>query len=70
MAISGMASVFTGIAVNNFSIVDTHQKDENKMKPKIAHCVKMMKITINKAKRIYTETNGGDYMKIKDELTE
>lgn len=35
IAISGMASVFTGIAVNNFSIIDTRQTDENKLNLKL-----------------------------------
>lgn len=68
IAISGIASVFIGIAVNNFSIIDTHQTEENKLKPKIAHSLEMMYITINKIKRIQAEINGNDY--IKNELTE
>ena len=70
IAISGMASVFIGIAVNNFSIIDTHETAENKDKPKIAHSLEMMNITINKVKRIQAETTGNDYTKIKDELKE
>lgn len=68
IAISAMASVFIGISVNNFSIIDTHQADENKLKPKIAHALKMMEITINKVQRIQERTNGNDH--IKKELTE
>lgn len=70
IAISGMASVFIGIAVNNFSIIDTHETVENMLRPKIVHSIEMMKITINKAKRIQAETTGNDYTKIKDELNE
>lgn len=68
IAISGMASVFIGISVNNFSIIDTHQTDENKIKPKIERALKMMEITIHKLQRIQEETYGNDYMK--KELTE
>lgn len=68
IAISGMASVFIGISVNNFSIIDTHQADENKIQPKIAQTLKMMEITIHKVQRIQEEANGNDY--IKKELTD
>ena len=57
IAISGMASVFIGIAVNNFSIIDTHQTDEYKVKSKMAQSLKMMEITVNNVKKIYAETN-------------
>lgn len=63
-----MASVFIGISVNNFSIINTHQTGENKIKPKIARALKMMEITIHKVQRSQEETNGNDYLK--KELTE
>lgn len=70
IAISAMASVFIGIAVNNYSIIDTHESDKNELRPKIAHSVKMMEITMSKIKKIQAEINSHDHLEIQDELAE
>lgn len=40
IALSSIASVFIGIGVNNLSFLDTHMKDEQKMKYKTEHSLK------------------------------
>jgi hypothetical protein len=43
IAISGVASVFIGIGVNNFSAIETHQKDEEKTNAALYHTAGLMK---------------------------
>lgn len=72
IAISGMASVFIGIAVNNYSTFDARETDGKRHKLKIQRSLKMMEITINKVRRINVdaETDAGGYLTIKNELVE
>ncbi len=70
IVISGIASVFIGIGVNNFSMLETHVKDEKKLKSKIAHSLKVMEITRSRIKIIDNELNKESCSKIKAELAE
>ena len=70
IAISGIASVFIGIGVNNLSSLETHSKDEQKIKSKIGYSLKVMEITKSRINRLYTEANKESCCKMKDELSE
>lgn len=70
IAISGFASVFIGIGVNNFSSLGTHQKDEQKLKSAIGHSLKIMEMANAKIEKIQNEINSGDYKKVMEEFTE
>lgn len=70
IAISGMASVFIGIGVNNLSSLETHLKDEQKIKSKTGHLLQVMEIISSQISRLAKETGNESSSKIKDELTE
>ena len=70
IVISGVASVFIGIGVNNFTSFETHIKDEQKLKSKIAHSLKVMEITKSRIKVINHELNRENCFKMKEELAE
>ena len=68
IAISGMASVFIGIAVNNYSIVDTREEDNKQLKHKIRRSLEMMEICVSDLKRINSEEISGITQRYRDEL--
>jgi hypothetical protein len=70
IAISGIASVFIGIGVNNLSTLETHSKDEQKLKSKMGDTLKMMDIIQTRLKIIYQELNKENCTKMKVELAE
>lgn len=70
IVISGIASVFIGIGVNNFTSFETHIKDEQKLKSKISHSLKVMEITRSRIKVIHHELNRDNFFKLKEELAE
>jgi|GEM_PF-1574507 len=70
IAISGMASVFIGIGVNNFSSLEMQSKDEQKLKSKMGHILKMMEIVHAAFKMIHEELNEENFVKMKTELME
>lgn len=69
IAISGIASVFIGIGVNNFSSFETRLKDEARFKPEISFCIKVMEMTAAKIGRVNAEMGEGD-AHIKNELND
>jgi hypothetical protein len=70
IAISGIASVFIGIGVNNFSSIEVQIKNDRKLKSKTGHAVRLMEITKEKISRLYNETTGEAISKMKSELLE
>jgi hypothetical protein len=44
IVISGVASIFIGIGVNNLTMMETHRADEVKLKMKIGYAVKVLEI--------------------------
>ena len=70
IAISGIASVFIGIGVNNLTSLETHSKDEQKLKSKMGHTLKVMEITQSRIKIIHQELNIENCNKMKVELAE
>jgi hypothetical protein len=55
IAISGFASVFIGIGVNNFSSFETSLKDRKRLKAYIDHSRQMLQMTKSKINRLQSE---------------
>jgi hypothetical protein len=70
IAISGIASVFIGIGVNNFSSIEVQIKNDRKLKSKTGHAVRLMEITKEKISRLYNEAAEENIAKMKSELIE
>jgi hypothetical protein len=70
IAISGIASVFIGIGVNNFSSIEGQIKNNRKLKSRSGHAVRIMEMTKEKISRLYNEAAGETISKMKIELTE
>lgn len=69
IAISSIASVFIGIGVNNFSSFEIHVKDEQKLRRKIEHFIKIMEMTKFNISKLGNELNDEAGSRIKEELT-
>lgn len=73
IAISGMASIFIGIGVNNFSSLDDHLKIGEKHKSKMNHSIQIMQLTKAKLCRIcdrIQDENNEEFLKDLTELEE
>lgn len=70
IVISGIASVFIGIGVNNFSSLETRMSDERQLKKKIVHALKVVEITRSRIKMINDELQKDNILQVKKELTE
>lgn len=70
IAISGVASIFIGIGVNNFSSIETQQEDEQKLKKKIAHAVSILQLADKKLYNIHTRLPQHLHNVLKNELIE
>jgi hypothetical protein len=54
LAIAGIASIFIGIGVNNFTSMETEQKDERKLTRKKQHAIETLHHIQMKIKKIKT----------------
>lgn len=70
IAISGIASVFIGIGVNNFTSFETHLKDEQTIKSKMGHGIKLMNVIHSRIKQVNHEIGDQVCDKTKAELIE
>jgi hypothetical protein len=70
IAISGIASVFIGIGVNNLSAIETHWKDEQKLKEKVGLSLKVMNMVKSKIDRLHFEIKTGNCRGIQTEFEE
>ena len=70
IAISGIASVFIGIGVNNFSAFETHLKDEQQIKSKMGHTLMLMSLVQDKVKQLNKDSISNGWDKARDQLTE
>jgi len=68
IAISGFASVFIGIAVNNFSSLETHKNDILKFKNNIGHSVEILQIVKSQLSLVSKEVNEGNYQSIRTDF--
>jgi ABC-type uncharacterized transport system permease subunit len=64
IVISGVASVFIGIGVNNYSSFETHIKDEQQMQSKLRNALDMMDLIQMQSHRILEETNNGQMVEL------
>lgn len=55
IAISGFASVFIGIGVNNFSSFETLMKDKERLKAYVDHSRQLLEMTKSKINRLQSE---------------
>ena len=70
IAISGIASVFIGIGVNNYTSHETHLLDERKLKSKTDELLRVMEITKSKIGRLTNELEEENHSKIRQEVEE
>lgn len=72
ITISGFASVFIGIGVNNFTSDQTRHKDELAIKRKVAHALRMVTLVEEKIGNMYNGHETAHEQMIKDhrELTQ
>ena len=70
IAISGIASVFIGIGVNNFSSFETHVKDEQKFRSKMGHGIKLMGVIQSKINQVIHDIDDQVCYKTKKDLQE
>lgn len=68
IAISGIASIFIGIGINNLTSLEVHLKDEKKLKSKMKHILNLLEIIQARLKIIHEELDTDDKHKIKAEL--
>jgi len=68
IAISGFASVFIGIGVNNFSSLETHKIDVQKFKVNIGYSIDMLLIVKSQIALINNEVKAGKYGSIRTEF--
>ncbi|MFT3680928.1 MAG: hypothetical protein QM791_11685 [Ferruginibacter sp.] len=70
IAISGVASVFIGIGVNNFSSVEASLREQQKQKSKRQHLLSILELVELKAKRIQSAALTTDSTAIKADAAE
>jgi hypothetical protein len=70
IAISGIASVFIGIGVNNYSLVESRDKEEQKLKGKINNAIKLLELLHNRVCQNMVHLHNGDHHLAGSELKE
>ncbi|HLO82180.1 MAG TPA: OST5 family protein [Chitinophagaceae bacterium] len=70
IAISGVASVFIGIGVNNFSAIETRQKDEEKLNAALYHTSGLMKAISLRLERMHTGLTAEEGLKYDHDFSE
>ena len=69
IAISGFASVFIGIGVNNFSSFETSLKDRERLKSYVNHSKQLLQMTRARISKLLSEVSVGENVKEKlDEI--
>ena len=69
IAISGVASVFIGIGVNNFSMLETHEKDRRKLKTKMLYFVRSLEFIQARISRLEAEAATSPIDKLQRDLS-
>ena len=70
IVISALASVFIGIGVNNFTVLETRFREERKMDMKISQSIKVLEYTNSKIVRIQKDLTADNWLIAKSELEE
>ncbi|MBS1927712.1 MAG: hypothetical protein IT254_01650 [Chitinophagaceae bacterium] len=60
IVISGVASIFIGIGINNFTTLETRINDERVIKLKVAHALQVLDMIREKVKSMQQHTQYGD----------
>ena len=60
IAISGIASVFIGIGVNNYSSFETNLSNEKRLASSVGHSLKIMELAKSQISRIHNELKNGN----------
>lgn len=68
IAISGFASVFIGLGVNNFTFLETHQKDVLKIKPGITNALLVLEMTDGKLAKLHNILDKNTNTQFEEEL--
>jgi hypothetical protein len=68
IAISGIASVFIGIGVNNYSMIESHLKEERLIKKKIGQSAHILRITHSMVTDLHAETDSFETENLKSEI--
>ena len=68
IAISGIASIFIGIGVNNLTLMETHLADDEKLKLKIGHAIKVLELFKSRVVKISDSYKPESDALIKNEL--
>ncbi|KYP15528.1 hypothetical protein [Flavihumibacter sp. CACIAM 22H1] len=70
ISISGLASVFIGIAVNNFTAEETRHKDEIAIRSKVTYASKVLEMAEAKLQYICTQSATGNQQQAEDACKE
>ena len=68
IAISGIASVFIGIGVNNYSMIENHLKEERLVKKKTGQSAHILRVTQALIKDLNTEAESPEFENLKSEI--
>jgi len=70
IAISAVASVFIGIGVNNFSTLETHERDRRKMNAGMLHTLHTLEFVKNRVGKLQLYANERTMTELKNDLEE
>jgi hypothetical protein len=68
IAIAGIASVFIGIGVNNYSMVENHLKEERIIKKKTGQAAHILRVTYTMIKDLNIDTDSPETENLKSEM--
>jgi hypothetical protein len=68
IAISGIASVFIGIGVNNYSMIESHRKEDRQVKMKIGQSVHILQVVNSMISDLKVEAEPPNAENIKSEM--
>lgn len=70
IAISGFASVFIGIGVNNFSSIEIHEKEEQKYSSALRQSMEIMELTGTRISRLHKKACTQNCDALEEELAD
>ena len=68
IAISGIASVFIGIGVNNYSMIENHLKEERMVKKKTGQSAHILRVTQAMIRELNAEAESHEIENLKSEI--
>ncbi|MEO6233357.1 MAG: hypothetical protein ABJB11_23940 [Ferruginibacter sp.] len=70
IAISGIASIFIGIGVNNFTSIETRLKDEKRIHDKVKNSLLILELTSSKINKLHNMVAGENAYYLYKEVSE